>query len=100
MLPLDTTTIAVILAVFFLVAALINTLVNRSKRRRIENLRAAQTGDGTEEAPIHLTTPFTEGQAAAAPSPFAPGNAVPPAASADAAASGEAKDKDDVYIWE
>ncbi|MBQ7252358.1 MAG: hypothetical protein IJS32_07145 [Kiritimatiellae bacterium] len=82
----DTTTIAIVLAAFFLVAAFINTLVNRARRRKIENRRAAQTGGGTEEAPIHLTTPFSEGQAAA---PAAP-----------AATPGGTKDQDDTYVWE
>ena len=72
MIPVDTTTIAVALAIFFLVAALINTLVNRSRRRKIENQRAAQTGGGTEEAPIHLTTPFSETQSTLTPTPSTP----------------------------
>ena len=72
MIPLDTTTIAIGLAIFFLIAALINTLVNRSRRRKIENQRAAQSGGGTEDAPIHLTTPFTETQSTLTPTPSSP----------------------------
>lgn len=80
---LDTTTIAICLAVFFLVAALINTLVNRARRRQIENRRAAQTGGGTEEAPIHLTTPFTESQTPSSPAAPAPQSP-----------------QEDEYVWE
>lgn len=98
MLPLDTTTIAVILAVFFLVAALINTLVNRSHRRQIENRRAAQTGGGTEDAPIHLTTPFADNQAPTTPSPFAPANSAPH--HDPAAPTTPQKSPDDEYIWD
>ncbi len=91
---LDTTTIAICLAVFFLVAALINTFVNRSRRRKIENQRAARTGGGTEEAPIHLTTPFSDSQqppgAASAPSP----NNNP------AASAPQTQPKEDAYVWE
>ena len=86
MIPLDTTTIAIGLAIFFLIAALINTLVNRSRRRKIENQRAAQTGGGTEEAPIHLTTPFSETQSTLTPSPTTPTAPESP--------------HEDEYVWE
>ncbi|MBQ9344548.1 MAG: hypothetical protein IJT88_04975 [Kiritimatiellae bacterium] len=87
MISLDTTTIAIILAAFFLLAAVINSFVNRSRRRKIENQRAAQTGGGTEEAPIHLTTPFNEGQA---PDTFSP----------TPAADESPKSHEDEYIWD
>lgn len=86
----DTTTIAVALAIFFLVAALINTMVNRSRRRKIENRRAAQTGGGTEEAPIHLTTPFNETQS----------TYIPPPTPTPAAPAIPEKPKEDDYVWE
>ena len=86
MIPLDTTTIAIGLAIFFLIAALINTLVNRSRRRKIENQRAAQTGGGTEEAPIHLTTPFTESPSTLNPTP--------------APSTSPESPHEDEYVWE
>ncbi|MBP5788350.1 MAG: hypothetical protein J6Y19_11120 [Kiritimatiellae bacterium] len=89
MISLDTTTIAIILAAFFLLAAVINTFVNRARRRKIENQRAAQTGGGTEEAPIHLTTPFSEGQS---PDTLS----APPSPTADESP----KSHEDEYIWD
>ena len=93
---LDTTTIAICLAIFFLVAAMINTLVNRARRRRIENQRAAQTGGGTEEAPIHLTTPFSDAQQP----PGAPTAASSAPSPNPAAAPAPQKPHDDEYVWE
>jgi hypothetical protein len=100
-MPFDTPVIAICLAVFFLLAALINTLVNRSRRRKIENQRAARSGGGTEEEPIHLTTPFTPGQAAAPSDPFSGGAAPEPQAEPlPAAPAAQSHEKDDEYVWE
>ena len=97
----ETHTIAIVLAIFFLFAALINTLVNRSRRRKIENQRAAQAGGGTEDAPIHLTTPFNESQVAPPPAPIAPDvpqttqNALP-----DAVQLEPPQNKKEDYVWD
>jgi hypothetical protein len=100
-MPIDTPVIAICLAVFFLLAALINTLVNRSRRRRIENQRAARTGGGTEDAPIHLTTPFTPGQSSAPSDPFSGGAPAQPTPSpTPTAAAAPQKPQDDEYVWE
>lgn len=107
-MPFDTPVIAICLAVFFLLAALINTLVNRARRRQIENQRAARTGGGTEDAPIHLTTPFAPGQNSASSDPFnasAPPpqtNPSSPAANAPAASpeNPAPQSKGDDYVWE
>ena len=83
----QTTIIAIGLAAFFILAAIINTLVNRARRRKIENQRAAQTGGGTEDAPIHLTTPFSESQA-------------PDTLSPSPSAAESPKSQEDEYVWD
>ena len=106
-MPFDTPVIAICLAVFFLLAALINTMVNRARRRQIENQRAARSGGGTEDAPIHLTTPFTPGQTSSPSDPFhtaspapAPQPSPAPAASPATPATPAPQSKGDDYVWE
>lgn len=96
----ETHTIAIVLAVFFLFAALINTLVNRARRRKIENQRAAQAGGGTEDAPIHLTTPFNESQVAPPPAPISPDVPQPQNALPEAVQLEPPQNKKEDYVWD
>ena len=96
----ETHTIAIVLAVFFLFAALVNTLVNRARRRKIENQRAAQAGGGTEEAPIHLSTPFSENQVATPPTPISTDDSPSPAILSPDSLTDPSPNKEDEYVWD
>jgi len=82
-----TAPIALGLAVFFLLAALVNALHAASKRRKIASRRAAEAGGGTEEEPIHMSSPFA-------------GGAGPAQAVATPAEAAAREDHESEYVWE
>lgn len=59
-MPIKPETIAALLGVFFIIAAIIKGIAASHHRRKMANIKAAQASGGTEESPVQLFDPFSE----------------------------------------
>ena len=57
--------IALLLAVVFLVAAIVKSILANAERRHMADVQSAAANGGTPEAPVHLESPFNPNAEAA-----------------------------------
>lgn len=82
-LQTDTPTIAAILGCFFVAVYVIKGFVNRARKRRISNEKAAAASGGTVDSPVQLFDPFAQNTSSApapvsTPAPVSAPAPVPP----------------------